>query len=196
MLSPSTTIISDDQWIMTQFRIGHERAFEVIFNKYYGQLVYYAYRLVGDADVAKDMVSEAFLALWLRHENFYIQREAKAFLFQHTRFMSLHYLTRGKHKEKYIEYISTTNDEELKGSLDTAPQMLTEFSAHVHANLHLLSRRRRQVLTLFLAGFSTNDISYFLQLRPQTIRNTYIMAVEDMRDILANTDSAHAFDPY
>lgn len=43
--------------------------FELVFKEMHSQLFYLAYDIVGDRDVAQDMVSEVFVSLWKSHRD-------------------------------------------------------------------------------------------------------------------------------
>ncbi len=54
----------DEQILIIELQNGDEACFTSIFNKFYAQLVLYAYRITDDQNAAEDIIENAFISLW------------------------------------------------------------------------------------------------------------------------------------
>jgi RNA polymerase sigma factor (sigma-70 family) len=170
--------------LMEQFRNGYGTAFQHFFDRYYKPLIHFSFAMVLDLDDAKDIVSEAFFALWVHHKNFYVEKAARNFLFTHARYKSFHCLNHREHIANHVESASLQEDV-LSGIVGIMRrQEIRDLNRFVQANLHLLSRRCRQVLKLYLDGSTTVEIALKLNREPQTIRNIYTRSVDKLRELL------------
>jgi len=61
---------------------GDEAAFEQIFRGYYAPLVSFACRNVGSQALAEELVQEVFLHIWMRREQWVVERSLAAYLFR------------------------------------------------------------------------------------------------------------------
>jgi RNA polymerase sigma-70 factor, ECF subfamily len=67
---------------------------EKAFKGYYEALYRYAYTMVRNIDIAKDIVQQAFLKVWEKKDNIEITLSLKSYLFQAVHNLSINYKTR------------------------------------------------------------------------------------------------------
>ena len=59
-----------DRRLLDRARLGDERAFECLVQAYQGQVLGYVYRMVGDRELAEDLVQDVFLRVYRRLGSF------------------------------------------------------------------------------------------------------------------------------
>src|SRR6201991_2398716 len=83
LVSPSTVLLrtQSDERLVALARVGHERAFEAIVERYRGALLRAARRYLPDAR-AEDALQQAFLASWSALERGDDVRDLRAWLYR------------------------------------------------------------------------------------------------------------------
>lgn len=67
--------------IISRLKDGDEMAYELLFKEYALMLTSYANSIVGDTDLAKEVVQELFVGLWENRRNLQIKQSIKSYLF-------------------------------------------------------------------------------------------------------------------
>jgi RNA polymerase sigma-70 factor, ECF subfamily len=91
--------------IWEKIRKGDVKSYESAFNQWYAALCLYAFRIVADEDVAKEMVSDVFLKVWQKRETIVLTYGLRPFLYRSVHNACLDYLRsaeNSRHK-KWIE---------------------------------------------------------------------------------------------
>ncbi len=147
--------------------------FEVLFRKMYLPLGMYALRIVDDADVAEDMVQEAFIKTWQRLETGREISNFRAFIYRCVRNECLTYLSIQENKagEELIpdigeEVIDTSfRDARIWKAIDELPEKCRE--------IFLMSKRD---------GYSNEEIAEELGISIKTVKNQMTKALNRLRD--------------
>lgn len=151
------------------------REFEAYFRRLYLPLGMYALRIVDDADVAEDMVQEAFMNTWERLEGGLEISNFKAFMYRSVRNECLSYLSSPKEKvgEEFIpeageEEIDTSfRDARIWKAIDELPEKCRE--------IFLMSKRD---------GYSNEEIADELGISIKTVKNQMTKAFSRLREAL------------
>ena len=151
------------------------REFEAYFRRLYLPLGMYALRIVDDADVAEDMVQDAFLNTWERLEGGLEISNFKAFMYRSVRNECLSYLSSLKEKvgEEFIpeageEEIDTSfRDARIWKAIDELPEKCRE--------IFLMSKRD---------GYSNEEIADELGISIKTVKNQMTKAFSRLREAL------------
>lgn len=151
------------------------KEFEILFRKLYLPLGMYALRIVDDADVAEDMVQEAFMNTWERLEGGLEISNFKAFMYRSVRNECLSYLSSLKEKvgEEFIpeageEEIDTSfRDARIWKAIDELPEKCRE--------IFLMSKRD---------GYSNEEIADELGISIKTVKNQMTKAFTRLREAL------------
>ncbi len=149
--------------------------FEVLFRKMYLPLGMYALRIVDDADVAEDMVQEAFIKTWQRLETGREISNFRAFIYRCVRNECLTYLSIQENKagEELIpdigeEVIDTSfRDARIWKAIDELPEKCRE--------IFLMSKRD---------GYSNEEIAEELGISIKTVKNQMTKAFSRLHEAL------------
>ena len=151
------------------------KEFEIFFRKLYLPLGMYALRIVDDADVAEDMVQDAFLNTWERLEGGLEISNFKAFMYRSVRNECLSYLSSLKEKvgEEFIpevgedEIDTSFRDARIWKAIDELPEKCRE--------IFLMSKRD---------GYSNEEIADELGISIKTVKNQMTKAFSRLREAL------------
>lgn len=151
------------------------KEFEILFRKLYLPLGMYALRIVDDADVAEDMVQDAFLNTWERLEGGLEISNFKAFMYRSVRNECLSYLSSLKEKvgEEFIpeagedEIDTSFRDARIWKAIDELPEKCRE--------IFLMSKRD---------GYSNEEIADELGISIKTVKNQMTKAFSRLREAL------------
>ena len=81
----------DELLILKKIKGGDIKAFEELFRRYYFPLCCYAAGIIGQMEVAEEIVEELFYVLWKERERLQIFQSVKSYLYRATRNQSLQY---------------------------------------------------------------------------------------------------------
>ena len=87
--------------------------FDKMFNEWYAQFVYFAYYFINDAEVCRDIVSDAFVYLWRNYEKIE-EATAKTYLYTIIRTRCIDYLRKQNIHEEYVEFTSQLTDKMIE----------------------------------------------------------------------------------
>ena len=149
--------------------------FEIFFRKLYLPLGMYALRIVDDADVAEDMVQDAFLNTWERLEGGLEISNFKAFMYRSVRNECLSYLSSLKEKVGE-EFIPEAGEEEIDTSFRDARiwKAIDELPEKCR-DIFLMSKRD---------GYSNEEIADELGISIKTVKNQMTKAFSRLREAL------------
>lgn len=177
--------------IWQQIQEGDRKSFEILFNKYYKSLCFYAYEIIKDFNYSEEIVSDAFLKIWTQRDNLLIKGSIKNYLFQIIHNRSLNLLRdlstnkSGIHKKitegywKFIEETYIVNDFLLENIF--AEEIQKKIDG-VIANLPVQCREIF-ILSRF-HGKSNQEIAMKFNLNEATVRVQIFRALNKIRDFL------------
>lgn len=151
--------------------------FDRFFQKLYLPLGMYALRIVGDADIAEDLVADSFSKVWqkitegVEFENF------KSYIYMTVRNECLNYL-RNKKETENIENIPDITEE----SIDTS-----ERDAKIWKAIDELPPKCREIFLLSKRdGLSNEEIAEELEISIKTVKNQITKAFSRLREALSS----------
>lgn len=107
--------ISEKQ-LLEKIANGDEKAFELVFKKYYAVLCCFAMRFLPEKPVTEEIVQEFFLKFWENRKSISIETSLKSYFFRSVQNRSLDYIKHLKIRDKYSQHktieIQNTNQEE------------------------------------------------------------------------------------
>lgn len=169
---------ADDGAFMTAFRAGKEKAFLSVYNTFYTSLCLYAYRLLADEAMARDIAQEAFIKLWENRGNFTAWPAIRSFLYTVVKHASLNHMKHLKIKDNKLKELENEKMEEsaIEGMIrEEAQRQLTEMIA-------LLPTECRHVMLLLAEGKSYKEAGELLHISPHTVKNHRIHALKILKE--------------
>ena len=95
---------SEDIVLLEALRLGSRRAFSLLFEKYYLDLVMFAGIYIPEQDVCEDMVQNVFLEIWRKHECLNVSTSLRNYLITGTRNRCLNELEHRKVVSQHIRF--------------------------------------------------------------------------------------------
>jgi len=168
---------ADDAYWLKEFQRGSEQAFNWFFNLHNKSLFYFASRLIQDIPQAEELVSQCFIKLWERQQNFETAENIKAFLYITCRNSCLKHLRDLKRKTAdqhlYLSQLEESEETVLYEIIDT------EIISILAREIEDLPDRCREIFSLlYFEQKKTAEVALLLNINVQTVRNQKTRAIE------------------
>lgn len=141
---------------------------------HYGWFVDHAQSIVHDEEKAKDVVNKAFNTAYQRHNEFKSATGIFRFLFFTIRESCCTVLTevdQEKQKENQQEKKHDDKIKEVILSRGNEEYIITkEVRLAVEEEIHAMSQKRKQVISLFLHGLKASEVAYMVGRKITTVR--------------------------
>ena len=153
------------------------KEFEIFFRKLYLPLGMYALRIVDDADLAEDLVQDAFMKAW-----FYIENDGEiinfsSFMYKTVRNICLSYLRDRKEMLDESNFPEVSEDE-----IDTSFR-----DARIWKAIDSLPEKCREVFLMSKRdGLTNEEIAEELGISIKTVKNQMTKAFSRLRDALSD----------
>jgi len=168
---------ADDAYWLNEFQRGTQKGFTWFFNVHNKSLFYFASRLIQDIPQAEELVSQCFIKLWERQQNFETAENIKAFLYITCRNSCLKHLRDLKRKtadqQLYLSQLEESEETVLYEIIDT------EIISIIAREIEDLPDRCREIFSLlYFEQKKTSEVALLLNINVQTVRNQKIRAIE------------------
>jgi RNA polymerase sigma-70 factor (ECF subfamily) len=165
---------------------GDLPAFEELVKKYQREIYGLAYRLVLDAEEAKDLAQQAFLQAFVHIRGFRQQAQFRTWLFRIAINQCYNYL---KSKKKFGDPVDCEEFEVVGEGSPEEDLVAQEEHRRLYAALDHLPAKQRAVITLKLEqGLSYDEISAVLGGTAGAARVNYCQALKTLKKYLQNED--------
>jgi RNA polymerase sigma factor (sigma-70 family) len=175
--------ILDDISLWKKIRMGDEKAFSVLFKKYYGQLTRYGNSFAPFDEKVKDCVQDVFADIWVYRELLNESVVVKAYLLSSVRKR----MARLKERERIFH--QTDSIDSLKFLLDfsveqhlIADETIAEKVKLLNKLLNNLPERQKESLYLrYHQGLSVEEVAAILDVNYQSANNLLHRALQTLR---------------
>lgn len=153
-----------------------QKEFDIYFRKMYLPLGMFALRIIGDAELAEDLVAEAFTKVWTKIEEGIEIENFRGYMYRSVRNECLSYL-RSKKETIGLDNIPEVDEE----TIDTS-----ERDAKLWKAIDELPEKCRQVFLLSKRdGLSNEEIAQHMGISIKTVKNQITKAFSRLRESLA-----------
>ena len=166
----SDRYISDEE-LFRRIKSEDAKALKTLFERYFSALCRFACRIVKNANLAEEVVSDVFLNIWIKKKKIEIKINLKTYLFTAVRNQSLNYI---KKNRMYFEEIETVVRENTNSDLD-ADKSITyeELKNEVGILLRQLPEKRQVIFKMNrIDGLSYKEIAEILSISIHTVQKT------------------------
>ena len=183
--SPKPVVVTDDDgFIKKIFEKDPSRAFELLYNKYYGTLCNHAVRFVFSKQKAEDLVSDVFVLFWNSRLYAAVNGSYRAYLFTAVRNKCCTYLKWELKKEGGAEL-----NEKTPSPNPTPEEILYASDLHIkiEQTIRSLPGRQQQVFVLSrFDGRKNKEIARLLNLSVKTVEMHVSRTLAAFRKMLDN----------
>lgn len=166
---------ANDSILLDQIRQGNQKALESLYEKYYYSLCDFACNYIKNTALAEEIVSDVFLAIWLRRESLSITSNFKSYLFVSVKNQSRNYIAQAK---RLHEDISIADSLGQQTSAD-AEIRYTEFANKIESIMERLPEPRRTIFKLNrIEGLKYKEIAEIMSISVNTVQKQMVLAVK------------------
>lgn len=165
--------------------VRDERAFELVFKKYFKDLHSYACTMVKDNAVAEGIVQNVFLKLWERAENLNFQQAPAPYLYRAVHNESLNHL---KHKKVRQAYDAFAMKQQFYDKSSAASRVqLSELQLKISVALNDLPQQCRTIFQMSrFRDMKYQEIADELGISVKTVEAQMGKALKTLRQKLAD----------
>jgi len=173
----------NEQDLLAELRLGNERAFRLLYDRYSRSIYGNILKLVRNEEVADDLLQDVFTKIWEHREHIEPHLSFRAYLFICSRHFVFNFQRR------------------LKLEMETAMQMAAEYDdvddavtdllhakeakALMEAAVNQLPSQRQRVFRLCkLDGLSYQEVAHILGISVATVRDHMVKANKSIREWL------------
>jgi RNA polymerase sigma-70 factor (ECF subfamily) len=162
-----------------------ERAFEIVFKKYYKDLFSYACTMVRDDAIAEGIVQNVFLKIWERNERLWEQQLNAPYLYRSVHNGCLNHLKHQKVKKAYQQY--SANHSIREDNSTGSKLALSELQQKVTIALNELPQQCRTIFQMSRFGdMKYQEIAAELGISIKTVEAQMGKALKVLRIKLAD----------
>lgn len=156
-----------------------QKAFNSLFRSLYPRLIHFAYRYNRNKAVARDIVQEAFVALWEKRDQLEPDRSIQAYLYRIVRNKSLNYI-----RDHSTETVGLLEDISLKATEEVKHQDEKEQLVDLIKRwIKKLPKRQREAFELSrFEGLDHDEIADVMEVSSNTVNNHIVAALNKLRD--------------
>lgn len=155
-----------------------EEAFRRLYDETHKRIFFFAHRILGDHEMAEDVVVETYMAVWKSAADFKGRSKVLTWIFGIARNLSMNALKKVKFDCSIDDYQHLSTD----GGMDSQGDDRKEVVAK---GLLKVSGKHREVLDLvFYQGFNYKEIATILQVPENTIKTRVFYAKKALYDEL------------
>ncbi|MDX9852879.1 MAG: RNA polymerase sigma-70 factor [Tenuifilaceae bacterium] len=174
---------ASDNYIIEQLRNGNEQVFETIFRTYYKRLCNYANTILWDIDESEEIVQNAFLAIWEKHETLNVHTSLKSYLYSAIYNSSLNKIKHNKVRKQYSEAAKHQGEPLFN---DASHDLVNrELNGVINQSIESLPQQCRAVFKLSrFENLTYAEIAQQMGLSVKTVENHMIKALKVLREDL------------
>ena len=190
---PDGVTTFDDQALMARIADGDSRALDALYDRYSRAVYGVALRILGESELAEDVVQETFWRVWRRARTFQSGRgKVAAWIFGIAHNLSVDELRRQRSRPRSVydtDEMPVLRDREDSRMDVVADALENERGRLIGAALQHISADQREAIELaYFGGLSQSEIAERLQSPIGTIKTRIRLGLRKLRDLLLAQD--------
>ncbi|MBC5836570.1 RNA polymerase sigma factor [Flavobacterium muglaense] len=173
----------DDSTLWSKLKAGDEKAFSLLFEKYYEQLLRYGNSFSSDTEKVQDCIQDVFADVWLYKNTLNENAIVKAYLLSSVR----NRLARIQERDHIFRKTTSTDSLDFLFDFSIEHQLIIDESTAdkvnlLNKNINLLPSRQKEALYLrYHQGLSVEQIADLLDVNYQSANNLLHRALLHLR---------------
>lgn len=170
---------STDNELLQLIATGDERAFRVLFDRYYTPLSIYALRMLNDEEMAIDVVQSFFVALYEQSKTLSVSN-ARSFCYQSVHNRCLNELKHQKVRSAFAERTQATAEHPTSNIEDNI--YAAELEARLTAAINQLPSQCQNIFKMSrFEGLTNDEIAIRLDISKRTVETQISKALQELR---------------
>lgn len=180
-----------DKKLLVRISRSDEKAFAILFSRYYEKLFHYIHRFIKSNQVAEEIVMDVFLKIWQGRDIILQIEKFDSFLFRIAHNKSIDFLRAVARDPEFqdllLDIVQLPNDVQADSST-----LVHEYESKIREAVALLSPRRKKVYQLSREEDMTHDqIAHVMNISKYTVNNHIVESQSFIRNYLSkNCDIA------
>ncbi|MCG6190758.1 RNA polymerase sigma-70 factor [Maribellus maritimus] len=167
---------------MKKIQTGDQKAFEMLFHKYYGNLCLYATKILNNNEAAEEVVQDFFVKFWGKREQINIDTSIKNYVFRSIRNLCLNHIKHNDVKENYIK----NSENDIQSNIDFEEHFIeVDLVQKIEESINSLPEKRREIFRLSREeGLKYREIAEKLNISIKTVEAQMSLAIKNLREKL------------
>lgn len=158
----------NDQELTVLLKQGDQLAFTEIYNRYWAEMYYHAFRILKDEENAKDVIQDIFSNLWLKSASINVEIKLSGHLYIAVRNKVFNLIAQNKVRNDYLNSVAAFFTEAVS---DTHLLDEKELIAVVETEIQNLPPKMREIFELSRKeNLSHKEIAQKLNISDQTVK--------------------------
>jgi RNA polymerase sigma-70 factor (ECF subfamily) len=172
-------VVSDtDDRLLAALRKGDEKAFNILYERYWPEVYTMIYRRLGDEEAAKDIVQNIFVNLWTSRKEIFVENSLAPYLNKAARNKAISFY---KKNLATLARDTAFQDDQVQHSPDSTLEA-KELEAVINDEISKMPDTMRKTFVLSRQeNKSIREIAAELSLSEQTIKNNISQALDRLR---------------
>lgn len=172
--------------LMLRISEGDEASFTLLYHHYVPQLSAFLQRLTHSPAIADELVQETFLQIWINRDKLPSVEQPRAWIFRIAANITYNFLKRRITERNILEKMSS-GIPMYQPSMVEESLHLRQLKESIKEAVNGLTPQRKKIYQLSReGGMSIPEIAERLGLSPNTVKNTLVTALQQIRDFLSN----------
>jgi len=177
----------EEKVLFERIKKSDEKAFEILFHKYYGHLCVYASRIINDDSASEEIVQDLFVKFWEKREQLNIETSLKNYLFRSVKNLCINYFQHNKTKLRHARHILSEVENNFSDD-DNYPEI--DLSIKIEESINSLPEKRKEIFRLSRQdGLKYHEIATKLNISIKTVETQMSLAIKTLREKLKNYNS-------
>ena len=181
----------DEKDLFEKIKKGNEKAFEILFHKYYSHMCSFAAKIINDDVAAEEIVQDFFVKLWEKREQLFIETSLKNYFFRSVKNLCLNYIQHNKTKLRYAQVVISEVENTFS---DDSNYPETDLHEKIEESINSLPEKRQEIFRLSRQeGLKYHEIAQKLNISIKTVETQMSLAIKTLRDKLKNYTTFFSF---
>lgn len=162
--------INSDKLLISSLKSGNEKAFVLLYEKYWEKLYFVAYQHTQSVQESEDLIHEVFMDLWKNRKKIQIKKEVSTYIFTALKYKIFRMYDAKAVRRKYAEKIQKMGIVPLNTTERTLS--FNELYHLIEQEINKLPERCRIVFQMRrMENLSIEEIAEKLEISPNTVHN-------------------------
>lgn len=170
----------EDTGLLHSLRNGDHNAYKEIYERYWNSLYRHSLRMLQDTDLAKDVIQDVFVMLWVRRQELELHTSLSSFLYTAVRNRTLNQIDHSKVRSDYMTSLQNAIEEGTYSTDELLDEK--ELAKTIEAELACLPGKMRVVFELSRKhNYSYREIADQLCITDHTVKKQMSNALKILR---------------